>query len=239
MKSLKTPFYFSSLLLVAASAQGQWEPNVLVGVSGGYVHTSGNLDVVMTPPAPIAGTSFTTELENNRWLWGVLAGYQAKCDRWLLGAEVNVDWIDRKNTQNYAFTDATGTGWTAAANFRRDPTVALTGRLGYALSEFFMPYVRLGAETSRDKFIYNASSSTGLLVSEEGSRRSYRFVGGIGAEMPVPSFAGLSFRLEYNYHSPGRAINASAPASDGVTLVATGTKQKANVAKASLVWNFF
>lgn len=239
MTKIQKTLCLSSLLLLSPLAWGQWEPNFLIGISGGYGHTSGNFDVTMTPTPPITTTSFPKEIDKNRWLWGLLAGYQAKCNRWLVGGEVNVEWMERSKTNNFAFTDALGVGWASAATFERDTTVALTGRLGYALNEFFLPYVRMGIETSHDKIIYQSSSASGLLVTAEQGSRGYRFVGGAGVELPVPNCSNVSFRLEYNYHSPGKAINADAPASDTLTLVATGTKQKVNVGKASLVWNFF
>jgi hypothetical protein len=56
--------------------------------------------------------------------------------------------------------------------------------------------------------------------------------------MPVPVFGGLALRVEYDYHSKGRAVGVTSLANDNITLVSTSTKQSANSVLAALVYNF-
>jgi len=239
MKKLGIALCLSSTLFAAAAVQaGGWETNFLLGISGGYAGTDGKLNYTMTSPAGV-GTAFTRNLSDSGFMWGLLGGYQGRCNGWLLGGELNVDWWDHSGDKNLAFTDGTGAGWSGTTSFKRETNVGLTGRLGYEVASYFMPYLRAGVETSRDKLSFNASNSAQTLtLGGENGRRAYRFVGGIGAEIPVPVVMGLSFRVEYDYHSRGRAVGVSGVASDNATGFSASTKQHANSGRASLVWNF-
>jgi opacity protein-like surface antigen len=243
MKKLRAALLLSSALLVSAAAQAQWEGNWLVGLSGGYSWGNGDVDYSSFKPAttPIV-VNASNNLDSKDWLWGLLGGYQVRCNGWLLGAELNFDWQGHHNNQNFNFAQ---TGPTVATNlsadFKRDVTVGLTGRMGLEVSPWLMPYIRLGAETSEDKLSFSSAEiGTGVNNSAtgSGSHRSWRFIGGVGAELPVPGLTGLTFRAEYNYHSKGSAVNVNTVASDNITAVTVSTKQHANSGKASLVWNF-
>ncbi len=237
MKNLKNVLFLSTALLLSTGAQAQWETNWLLGIEGGWGQTSGNLNVNMTSPTGKA-TSVSEDLNNSGYIWGFLGGYQARCNQWLAGLELNVDWQNKNAQNNFAFTDAVNAGWYGDANFKRETTVGLTARGGYAVAPWFLPYIRLGIETSRDKLNYAAGSTTNITVAESGSHRSYRFVGGVGVEMPIPALMCLSLRLEYDYHGKGSAVNANSIASDSATFVSTSTKQHNNTGIAALVWNF-
>ena len=47
--------------------------------------------------------------------------------------------------------------------YRRGPVYTLSGRLGYFVTSFFMPYIRLGAQVSRDELDYQAQIGNPLL----------------------------------------------------------------------------
>lgn len=229
----------SSVIIFSGAAQADWDANWLIGASAGYGTRSGDLNVNVTDV--LVDDEFSTtsrSFSQNGWLWGLLAGYQARCNCWLVGGEVSVDWMDHGGQNNYAYTDADDT-WVGSASFDSDALVAVSMRLGYEVASFFLPYIRLGVETSRDKLDFSvANFDNTLAASGEGQRRSYRFLGGVGMEFPVPMCEGLSLRAEYNYHSRGRSVSAGATANDGLTYVSADTKQHANTGKASLVWNF-
>ena len=236
--------------LVSTSVQAQqWEGNFLLGVSGNY-NWNNNDDFEGTISHATTGrvTNFghaETGDDNDNWSWGLLGGYQARCNGWILGGELSIDWIDNthRDSNNFAFTDANtpNRGWTGNTNFHRDYAVALTGRMGYEVSPFFIPYIRAGAETSRDKITFNLFTPTGapfLIASNDGRIQSYRFVGGLGAEVPVPVFDGVTFRTEWNYHSKGKTVDTAGLANDNMTLIMVSNQQSINTVKASLVYNF-
>lgn len=222
----------------AGSAHAGWEGNWLVGVTGGYALQDADYELNIAHPTPVT-TTLTKSFDTNEYIWGLFAGYQMRCNSWLIGAELNVDWRDLNDRQDYAFTDALDRGWDGTSEYKQNTVWGLTARFGYEVTPCFLPYIRLGAETSDDHLTdCLLSSAAGLAGTIDGSRRQYRFVGGIGAEVPIPAFCGLTFRLEYNYYSQGRGVNSDGYVSDGATYVASNAKMKTNAGKASLVFNF-
>lgn len=244
MKKLGKVLCLSSALLLSTAAQAAWEANWLVGVSGAWGERSGNLNVdledsLVLPPA-VNLTSFGDDVDDSGWIWGVLGGYQARCNGLLFGAEISVDWSDHDDSHNIFFQDIFGDNWASNASYDRDAIVALSARFGYELTSFLLPYLRAGIETSRDKLNYNGIDITqngAVAFNVDGSRRVWRFLGGVGLEVPFAMFNGLSLRGEYNFHSRGRAVEADGTANDAITFVNAESKQHANSAKVSLVWN--
>lgn len=242
MKKIGIILCLSSVLFAVPSAQAAWEENWLVGVTGGYANRDGNLNVNHGSPAPGRQVAIINQaLDESGFMWGLLVGYQARCNGWLFGGELNIDWRNLNENQAFAFTDGLSQGWNATASYNQDTVVGLTGRFGYEVTPCFMPYVRFGAETGDDSLNYRAAtvSGTAIAASVDGSRRQYRFVGGIGAEMPIPMLACLSFRLEYNFYSKGKGVDASGFASDNLTFVNANGRVKTSAGKAALVYNFF
>ncbi len=255
MNKLKTALLVSATLL-ATSAQAQWQGNWLLGVSGSYAWFDNDdndddngtgflLNGVTTNNFDFANND---DSNNNGWGWGLLGGYQARCNGWLLGVELAIDWLDgdddNNNNNGFAFTSVApgiARNWIGDTSWDTDYVVGLTGRMGYEVTPYFMPYLRAGVETSRDEVSFAIITNGGNPViagSGDGHRQSWRFVGGIGAEVPVPVVAGMSVRAEWNYHSDGRSTDATALLSDNATLVSVGGSQSMNTAKVSLVFNF-
>lgn len=224
--------------LFAGSAQAGWEGNWLIGVTGGYAVQDTNFELNLAHPTPTT-TTLTKDFDTNQYIWGLFAGYQVRCSNWLLGGELNVDWRDVNNHNDYAFTDNLRRGWNGTTEYKQNAVWGLTARIGYEFTPCLLPYIRLGAETSNDHLTVGLlNSSVPLAAYAEGSHRQYRFVGGVGAEVPIPALCGLTFRLEYNYYSKGKAIDASGYASDNLTVVSSSAQMKTNAGKASLVYNF-
>jgi opacity protein-like surface antigen len=246
MSNLKSALGLSAILLVSTAAQAQWEGNWLVGISGGYNwSSSSDFDLTLFHPAPgFQVTTVSEHIKDNGFIGGLLGGYQARCNDWLMGLELNVDWLDNHNDNDgFAFIDAVGAGrgWSATASVSQETIVGLTARLGYEVTCYFMPYLRAGVETSRQHLDFSATTvglAANIAALGEGERRVTRFVGGIGAEFPIPVCKGLSLRAEYNYHSKGSALEVASLASDLGTLAVADIKPQMNTAKASIVWNF-
>ena len=253
MKKVKLALLVATGLLATSflsyrGCQGNW----LLGVSaGGVCHDNDDLTVTVSRggPAPFAN-SYTLNNNNDdgNFIWGFLAGYQARCNGWLLGAELNVDWRnDGHHDDGFAFTaDIAGvpTGVTGFVDHDRDVVVGLTGRLGYEVSPYFMPYIRLGVDHGDRDFDFTVTTVAPAAIitasSNNDNNNNWGFVGGIGAEFPVPVIAGLSLRAEWNYHSRGHNDNdIVALASDNITLLSvSGGDRHEQTARASLVFNF-
>ena len=240
MRKLATAICLSALM-ASGAVQAQWEGNWLIGVSGGWAEREGNLYLSTFDTDVEELTVVGNNLEDSGWDWGILGGYQARCNGWLVGVELNVDWANRHNDNTYQYTDVDGDSFVVSADYKRDTNVGLTGRLGFQVAQFVLPYIRAGVETSRDRLSINAvtaGSSSMQAFAVSGSERVYRFVAGIGAEIPVPMVTGLSARAEYDYHSKGRSVDAQGFATDAVTFVNANTKQRVNSGIIALVYNF-
>jgi len=242
MKKLIAITSLTAALLASGAAQADWRGNWLLGVEGGYNWYDGtfNHTIDVDSPSNPPPASFHHELDGKGWLWGLLGGYQVRCAEWLFGAEVNVDWNQHHNTQNYSETidfNVVDIGVSTTARFKRDTTVGLTARVGYEVLPCFIPYLRAGVEYARDKLHVMAQDDSDATLNAEASHHAYRFVGGIGAEAPIPYLAGLTFRAEYNYH-PGRTIDVAAPWDFQIVSSTANAKQHINTVKAAVVYNF-
>jgi opacity protein-like surface antigen len=249
MKGIQKLLMLAAVSCLSTSVHAGWEYNWLLGVSGGYAERDGDVNISIFGPGPTFDfSSFNRDVGDHGFVGGVFGGYQARCNRWLFGAELAVDWEDTDADRPFAstITPSVGApiGFSGAASYDRGTVFGLTARAGYALSKYILFYLRAGAEWSRDKLSVNAATvftpATVFIIpyAAQGKHSVTRFVGGVGVEMPVPIWDGLSFRAEYDYHSKGHSVNAYG--FDGVAgngLVADA-KPRINSVKASLVWNF-
>jgi hypothetical protein len=137
-----------------------------------------------------------------------------------------------------AGTDALNQGIIFTSNYKQGVLFGLTSRLGYEVIRYFVPYLRLGIEVSRDKLNVVEGSPTGM-VDTEGFHTDWAVVSGIGAEMPILMIMGLSFRLEYDYHYKQRTLSNRALSTDGVTTVLSHANSHLHTAKIAFVWNIF
>lgn len=247
MKKIVTALCLSSTLFVACAAQAGWQGNWLLGVSaGGAWHSNDDFGGTITHPNALGSTAFSLgEVDNDddSFIWGFLAGYQARCNGWVIGGEVNVDWRGNGDDDNsFSFVDPVDGLVTGSVSSDRDTVWGITARFGYEVSCYFMPYIRLGVDNGGRNFDFVAVNGANYAVVSNGDNDNHRwgFVGGIGAEFPIPAIAGLSVRAEWNYHARGGDDNdIVALASDQATLytVSVGDRHE-QTARASLVWNF-
>lgn len=242
MKQLVTVLSFSTVLLaVVPTANAYWEYNFLLGASAGYADRGGDLKFNSTSAAPAnEPTSFSVNHTDNGFIWGVLGGVQATCNRWVFGAELSVDWHDFDENTQYTRASTAGMPVLLNARYEQGTIVGFSFRAGYEMAPSFLPYVRIGAETSSDKFATNGSvgaGGTSVFVLED-SKNVYRFLLGIGLEIPLRTIPGLAFRGEYNYHSKGKMIKSEGVATGTAPSVGSSIKTDAHAAKFSVVWNF-
>lgn len=250
MKKLITLVSTCTVLAIPL-AQAYTESNWLVGASMGYAERKGTLETTLdftgTNPditPAIAHFAFNPKHEDTGFIWGGLIGYQMKSDRWIGGLELNVDSHDIDKLHDYSFTDVAE--WTTDVRYDRGTVVGLTARFGYETRSFLTPYIRLGAETSRDRLLVNLSALTtpelaNRSIYMEDKHRNYRFVGGVGLEMPLPWATCCTARVEYNYHGKGnalRAIGMMVDEDDVLPVFAVNAKPETHSGKFSLTWNF-
>lgn len=245
MNKLGTALCLSSALLACVPAQAAWQGNWLVGASGGYFNRRGDLDITMIDTG--RQTVINRRFEDTGWLLGLVGGYQVKCNNWLLGVELNVNWedvFDDSEDNNLAFSDASVPNaqaqavqaWNASSTFDRDWVVGLSGRMGFELAPYLMPYIRLGLEWSEDDLNYTQTNNSNTVsISADGSRDGVRVFGGIGVEVPVPTINGFTIRAEYDYHRRGRRVEAVNVVN---TLLVNATRDpSAQTAILSVIWN--
>lgn len=238
IKKLSTLAGLSTLLVMSGAAQAGWKGNFLLGVEGGYANRDGDLNIDVTEAAPATGRAdLVLDYNEDGFIWGVLAGYQAKCNRVLLGLEANVSWQDFGERQTYTGFDGNGDFYNIAAEHERGTVVGLTFRAGYQLNDWVMPYLRAGAETSEDKIIFQANNVTqNSVVALEDEHRTYRFVGGAGLEFPLIHQAVL--RLEYKYSSSGKASALGNIPGSGETIDTEIDGNNQHAGLVAFVWNF-
>ncbi len=192
-------------------------------------------------------------------LFGLIAGWQWRYNRWLLGAEANVDFQGFEKARQYSYTEqATNVaGIVAPVNvaitgtmlYDRGDIYAVTGRAGYFVTPFFMPYVRLGAQLSRDEVQYQVFTNGAVTVggaivgpatnifADYSSRKKdvYGVVAGVGAEFPT--YIGAStIRFEYNF------VKTESVIIDDHTFPVIGNHKfrypESHIGKMAWIWNF-
>ncbi|MBS0290415.1 MAG: hypothetical protein JSS07_10345 [Proteobacteria bacterium] len=198
----------------------EWETNFLIAVFAGYGDREGNMNLSkqyggfpLTPKMTIV-----RDVTDTGTVYGFVGGYQGKCQRWLLGGEINVESHHFGTTHPFAFSDPAGLlGWNGDISYQRDWMVGFTFRVGYYLVDYFLPYVRIGGETGRDKLITHLTSNLTTIPTLTLSEKEWvwRFLSGVGIEFPIYCTA-LTVRMEYQYHSKGKTIETNRLFTDGI-----------------------
>lgn len=225
-------------LLQSGIAHALWEYNWLAGVYGGVAERRGNVELIESHPNGLVTSYYNPQVDVGV-IGGLLGGYQARCNDWLFGAELNIEWQEITHDRNFAFTNALDEGVSGTSIYKQRNIVGVSGRFGYEMFPNFLPYVRLGVQSSRDKLIIRAiTSDFSDSVDMEGIRRVYRLMAGVGAEFPICFLMGLSVRAEYNFRARGGSIEAFTLAEDDETFAFGSSRPKTNTLLLALVFNF-
>ncbi|MBN9287681.1 MAG: hypothetical protein BGO43_02700 [Gammaproteobacteria bacterium 39-13] len=238
---------FLGMLLFANTTYANWQGNWLVGVSSGYAERRGDLSIGLAYNLPnifFPRMINDFEFSDKGLIWGGLVGYQAFCGAWLLGTELHVDWDNFDKRRDFVFPDLAGVlSWDVRGRYEREPLIALSARVGYEMAPYFLAYMRLGVETSKDKLDVRVAADTSMfpfgVIEMHDSRWLYRYLVGVGAETPV-FCTPLSLRLEYNYHSKSDALESAGAISFPFfnPVLSSYMHPKENSIKVSVVWNF-
>lgn len=248
MKILKIAFCLLLSTSAWASSDAIWQGNWLMGAAIGFADRDASIQTtlsyggpgVLLTPETIVGVDY----EDSGFIWGLLVGYQAINQKWLVGGEFNLDWHNFDEEHAYAFADAANIlGWEATARYKRNVMMGLTSRWGYAIVPYFMPYFRLGVELGNDKIDATFENSffypSGINIGER--TWVYRFLIGAGIEIPLLMTCGATTRVEFNFHSKGRSLEANGIIADGLFIpdVTTTMQPSEQSARIVLIWNFF
>ncbi len=232
---------------VFASFINGWNTNLLLGFGFGYVDLEASAQTTMTYNAlvpPGFQNLIVRDYSDHKIFPSLIGGYQGMSDKWLLGAEINLDWQNLHRQLDFAFSDSQNiTGWNGEIDYDRKFVIGLTGRAGYSIVSFLMPYVRFGVEMSDDEINGTYSNTNNTVVFNQDAHTEtwvYRFLLGIGAEIPLPTCLPLSFRMEYNYHSKGKTVSGTTAGLGGpFPIMEASLQPRAHSGRASLIWNFF
>lgn len=226
--------------------------NFLVGGSFGFEVTRGDFeDIFSAPGLALAFDSFNTHEEKvvaQQTLFGLLLGGQYRCKRWMFGLEGNVEFpsLEKNRPMLYALNSAGGAANYVSSSvlYERGNVYGLSVRSGYFVTPFFMPYVRLGAQVSRDELTYagfvGAGNPGALGAGQAASFASVKkdiwgAVGGIGAEFPT-YIGPTTLRVEYNF-----VWADTLEANEANAVFTANHKMHSRVTHKglmSLVWNF-
>ncbi len=223
--------------------------NFLVGGSLGYAIQQEKFTTRYTGISPIITAApgnyrdHGERITEQGVMFSVLGGWQWRCNRFLLGAEANVDFNSYEKDRQFAFLDVYtfNQGIVGTVLYDRGDIFSVTGRAGYFVTPFFMPYIRLGAQMSRDEVSYqalvNVPGAPGVAAPDFSSRKKdvYGLIGGIGAEFPT--YIGSStIRFEYNYTKTESVI-----IEDNAFPIIGNHKFKypeTHIGKIAWIWNF-
>lgn len=229
-----------ALLLGMMSQAQAWQGNWLLGASVGMArhieHDNINLSYSRIPLFP------TTYLqENYRYRsasWGVLAGYQLTCADFLVEGEGNLNWFGNHKSRTVNITDLiNAVQFDVHPEYKQDATLGFTGRMGYAMSSYFLPYIVLGVEGSHDAYSVSYTRPP-FSTDSETQRWAYRFIAGVGTQIPLDFCRALSVRIEYNCHLPYTYLQTNSAMVDGLVnpLFSSQSKPKIQEIKVALVW---
>jgi opacity protein-like surface antigen len=236
MESIVRVIRFATLLLLPFQAQADlrpmWEDNWVLGVSAGYASRESDIGSSITLFRNFS--AYSRNSSDDGVLGAVFVGYQFVNGPLLAGGEFNLEWENINNSHTYDFSNRQVT-----AEYRRKGLIDLSGRIGYALTENFMPYLRVGAELSRDSLTSTFSGNAITSATLYNKAWIHRFIVGLGVEMPVPQTCGMTLRLEYDFHSKGKTIEAYAATGLEVTQIDyyTAMQPRTYSGRISGVWN--
>ena len=246
MRNSKWALCLFSSFFLTTSSQAAWKGNWLVGASGGIHRHVGDYAMNLAYHTPIFPLSlFPTAVKQNArhigLAWELLAGYQIHCQGWLFGAEVAAFGDETKRASEFPFSDIFRfLSFETTQRYKRDPGVSLSGRFGYAMSPYFLGYLRLGGETNREELTTTITGQPTFPFSATATvaEQVYRAFVGVGAEFPA--FCNrLNFRIEYNAYWPTHDLETNISIADGIlnpTFI-SDTHPKLHTLKGSIVWN--
>jgi hypothetical protein len=253
MKSVLALSVLSASVFASTLGQAGTCSNFLLGGELGWARQKEGFNTQFIAPAllpPVNVVSFPAQsvtITDQGAIFGLLAGWQMRSGRFLAGIEADIDFQEFEETRSFSLPDyrigpVTGSHpVSGSVLYERGPVYQFTLRGGYFVTPGFMPYVRVGAQYSRDEATYSAAIFQGGAgnVPDFSSKHEdiWGVVAGIGVEFPA--FIGPStVRVEYTF-----ARTENLVIDDGVgpmigTHNFTHPHPETSAIKFAWVWNF-
>jgi hypothetical protein len=244
-----------------------------VGLSGGFSRHTGVVDVRAIYQNVDGNRIILRNLTNDSfangngddWNKGLFVGYRFICNNWIWDGEFNVDLYQTEPDFFFRFNShfalATVTPpaagefvvpFQAMRRYKHGPAFGITGRWGYTMSPYFLPYIVMGLETNKDKLEFTIEGPTSLFANPivlYNAQQQVRGIAGFGAELPLLFICEqLSIRLEYRFYALDHVLNPRGTLY-GKLPTALGTldlnndfsmslRPKFNTGRIALLWNF-
>lgn len=219
-------------------------PTWNLGATVGHVSRQGGATFAYSQAAPVTVGAANRSLSDAGSLYGILFGADWRHNRFLVGLGLSADWQNTGDVQ--AFHTVAPFGSHHGIHFLYDRGLALGffGRVGFQVTDYAMPYVKIGAQTSRDKMTFRDTSlgngggvAVPLVVGTSDTTINDRVTTMVfGAGLEIPTFVyNTSLRFEYDYVAPDKMTMNT-----GYANVRTDVsyKPKEHIGKLSWVWNF-
>lgn len=250
IKSVLALSLLSAATGYSVAVQAESSTNFLAGIEGAYARQKQDFSTLYTDPSltPVAITDINQQaymMDDPLLMAGGILGWQWRCNRFLLGLEANADLHSLNKARAFVYNGGTSPSvFEGTMEYDRGPIYNFTMRAGYFVTPSMMPYVRGGAQFSRDEATYQVF--TNIAVSGVGAAQQADFISsgkkdiwgyvlGIGLEFPAllgPS----TIRVEYLY-----SRTESISIGDGIPpIFATDRFEhpQTNAIKFAWVWNF-
>ena len=226
-----------SCLFVSGFAHATWAGRFLIGAEGGLAYRDADLNYDILHPVPNRSTHLIRPNNDTGFMAGILGGYELTCNDYFGSLELHAHWEDFGDAHTFFYNDVLTNGYAGSATYERGAVFGLSTRLGYHLTPWMGAYIRLGAETSRDKIIFQSTRvvPAGPVINLHHSEQVFRFLGGFGFQWPVLKQA--TVRLEYNYASRVK-VSTSGFASDNLIFYSAHVRPLQHGIKAAFVWYF-
>ncbi len=249
MKSVLAFSVLSASVFASTLGQAGTSSNFLLGGELGWARQKEGFNTQFIAPAlfpPVNVLAFPAQsvmITDQGAIFGLLAGWQWRCNRFLAGVEADVDFQEFEEARAFSLIDSV-TGVHPVAGtvvYDRGPVYQFTLRGGYFVTPGFMPYVRVGAQYSRDEATYSASifqPGVGGIPDFSSKREDiWGVVAGIGVEFPA--FIGPStIRAEYTFARTQNLVIDDGVAPMIGTHNFTHPHPETSAIKFAWVWNF-
>lgn len=220
-------------------------PTWNLGATFGHVSREGGATFAFSQSGTGLTGAANRSLSDAGSLYGILFGADWRHNRFLVGLGLSADWQNTGDVQAFHTVAPYGNHHGMQFLYDRGLALGFFGRLGFQVTDYAMPYVKVGGQSSRDKMTFrDASLGTGgaagvaaLPVGTIDTTINDRVtVMVLGAGLEIPTFIyNTSLRFEYDYVTPDKVTMNT-----GYSNVRTDVsyKPKEHVGKLSWVWNF-
>lgn len=219
--------------------------NFLIGLSAGYARHTGPLDIGIVYNIPQFQQNLFVNGNGDDWNKGIFVGYRWICNGWILDGEFNIDLYQQERDFYFIFPPQQLSPYEAKRRYKHGPAFGITGRWGYTMAPYFLPYIVVGFETNKDKLEVTIEGNQAFFANPiviYDAKQQVRGILGFGTEFPLVWWCdSLSLRLEYRYYGLDKVLNPRGVLTSNVGInpdFSMALRPKFNSLRAALLWNF-